>query len=76
MTNLESKNSEDTLRQLLTSAQAAQLLSVSKAFLARDRWAGKHFGHAPLVPFIKIGSRAVRYLLEDVQTHIAKSRVA
>ena len=62
--------------QLLTSAQAADMLGMSKAFLARDRWAGKRFGKGPQVPFIKCGGRAVRYLLEDVQTHIAKSRVA
>ena len=42
---------------LLKTEQAAQYLSVSKAFLERDRWAGAK------VPFIKIGSRTIRYRL-------------
>jgi len=63
-------------QQLLTSHEAAQMLGVSKAFLARDRWGGKHFGQGPLVPFIKVGPRAVRYMIEDLRSHIAKSRVA
>jgi len=41
--------------QLLNTKQAAEILGVSVAFLERDRWAGAR------VPFIKIGSRAVRY---------------
>lgn len=50
------------MQNLLTTKQAAQLLCVSEAFLERDRWAGAR------IPFIKIGSRAVRYdpaILED-----------
>lgn len=42
-------------RPLLTTSEAAQLLGVSKAFLERDRWAGAK------IPFVKVGSRAVRY---------------
>ncbi|MEZ5548904.1 MAG: helix-turn-helix domain-containing protein [Pseudomonadales bacterium] len=54
--------------QLLNTQQAATYLSVSKAFLERDRWAGAR------VPFIKIGSRAVRYRAEDLDAYI-ESRV-
>jgi len=54
--------------QLLNTLQAAQFLGLSKAFLERDRWAGAK------VPFIKIGARAVRYRLEDLQAYI-ESRV-
>jgi len=50
--------------KLLTSKEAAPLLGVSVAFLERDRWAGAR------VPFIKIGSRAVRYRLSDLNTYI------
>ena len=46
---------------LLTTPQAANVLGVSIAFLERDRWAGAR------VPFIKIGSRAVRYRLQDLE---------
>lgn len=49
---------------LLNSAQAAEFLTVSKAFLERDRWAGAR------VPYVKIGSRSVRYRLSDLQDYI------
>ncbi|WP_417532237.1 helix-turn-helix transcriptional regulator [Marinobacter lipolyticus] len=50
--------------KLLNTKEAAQLLGVSKAFLERDRWAGAR------VPFIKVGSRAVRYRLSDLEGYI------
>ena len=49
---------------LLNTTQAAHYLGLSKAFLERDRWAGAR------VPFIKIGSRAVRYRLQDLERYI------
>lgn len=49
---------------LLTTKEAAPILAVSVAFLERDRWAGTR------VPFIKIGSRAVRYRLSDLHAYI------
>ncbi len=51
---------------LLTTAEAATYLCVSKAFLERDRWAGAR------VPFIKVGSRAVRYRQTDLETFLDK----
>lgn len=53
-----------TIGQLLNSQQAANYLGVSKAFLERDRWAGAR------IPFIKIGSRAVRYRTADLESYI------
>ena len=52
--------------QLLTTAEAADMLRVSKAFLERDRWAGAR------IPFIKVGTRAVRYRLSDLHAYIDK----
>lgn len=49
---------------LLCTKEAAKLLGVSKAFLDRDRWAGAR------IPFIKIGSRAVRYRRADLDAYI------
>ncbi len=49
---------------LVTTQEAASFLGVSKAFLERDRWAGAR------IPFIKIGSRAVRYRQSDLETYI------
>lgn len=54
------------LKQLLNTYEAARLLGVSKAFLERDRWAGAR------IPFIKVGSRAVRYRMSDLDAYIAK----
>lgn len=53
-----------TEQRLLNSTQAAKYLCVSRAFLERDRWAGSR------IPFIKIGSRAVRYRLADLNEYI------
>lgn len=52
--------------RLLTTAEAAGFLGVSKAFLERDRWAGAR------VQFIKVGSRAVRYRLSDLEHFIER----
>jgi predicted DNA-binding transcriptional regulator AlpA len=54
--------------KLLTTKEAAPLLGVSEAFLERDRWAGAK------VPFVRIGSRAVRYRISDIESYI-ESRV-
>ncbi len=51
---------------LLNTQQAASYLSVSKAFLERDRWAGAR------IPFIKVGSRAVRYRLSDLDAFLER----
>ena len=51
----------------LTTAEAAIYLSMSKAFLERDRWA------VARIPFIKMGSRAVRYLKSDLDDSSGKT---
>lgn len=53
---------------LLTTKQAASALSVSAAFLERDRWAGAK------VPFVRVGTRSIRYRQSDIDGFIA-SRV-
>lgn len=52
--------------KLLNTKEAAHFLGVSKAFLERDRWAGAR------IPFIKVGSRAVRYRSSDLNAFIEK----
>ena len=49
---------------LLTTKQAATYLSVSPAFLERDRWAGSR------IPFVKLGTRSIRYREEDLENYI------
>lgn len=51
---------------LFNTKEAAAYLGVSKAFLERDRWAGAR------IPFIKVGSRTVRYRLSDLNEYIEK----
>jgi len=54
--------------RLLTTKEAAPILGVSIAFLERDRWAGA------TIPYIKVGSRAVRYRFSDLM-HFIDSRI-
>lgn len=54
--------------ELLHTKDAAKFLNVSVAFLERDRWAGAR------IPFVKVGSRAVRYRLDDLQAYINQQR--
>ena len=51
---------------LLTTKEAARFLGVSTSFLERDRWAGAR------IPFIKLGSRAVRYDKSALERYIAQ----
>jgi len=50
--------------QLLNTKEASSYLGVSMAFLERDRWAGAR------IPFIKVGSRAVRYRPSDLESYL------
>ena len=50
--------------KLMTTTDAAEYLGVSKAFLERDRWAGAR------IPFIQVGSKAVRYRQEDLEEYV------
>lgn len=54
---------------LLTTTEAAKVLAVSKAFLERDRWAGAQ------IPFVRVGSRTVRYRRTDLEQYLAERRV-
>jgi excisionase family DNA binding protein len=51
--------------RLLSTKEAAQRLGVSEAFLERDRWAGAK------IPFVRIGTRTVRYREQDLERYIA-----
>lgn len=52
--------------KLLSTSEAALRLGVSKAFLERDRWAGAR------IPFVRVGTRAIRYRQSDLDTFIKK----
>lgn len=59
--------------RLLTTKEAADFLGVSVAFLDRDRWDGKRNGRGPLIPFVRVGNKAVRYRQTDLDEHIEKN---
>lgn len=54
--------------RLLTTREAASYLCVSKAFLERDRWEGAS------IPFVRIGSRSVRYKATDLEAYVQARR--
>lgn len=49
---------------LFTTKQAAQFLGVSASFLEKDRWRGSR------IPFIRIGTRAIRYRENDLESFL------
>lgn len=51
---------------LLTTQAAADYLGMSTAFLERDRC------YTARIPFIKVGSRAVRYRISDLNEYLEK----
>ena len=65
MTNQRLRNEARKLDRLLTTKEAAAYLGVSAAFLERDRWAGAR------IAFVRIGSRAVRYRLGELENYVA-----
>lgn len=50
---------------LMTTAQAADFISMSESFLAQDRWRSNATGCPPVFPFVRVG-RAVRYRQTDL----------
>ncbi len=49
---------------LFNTKQAAEYLGMSSAFLERDRC------YLALIPFVKVGSRAVRYRISDLDNYL------
>jgi hypothetical protein len=56
------------LPPVLTPAQLGDVLNVSPACLAQDRYLGKG------IPFVKVGKR-VRYMREDVLDYLRSNRM-
>ena len=50
--------------QLLNTVEAAKFLGMSKAFLDKDRCGTAR------IQYIKVGSRAVRYRLSDLEAYL------
>ena len=54
-----------SMQNLVDTKRASEFLGVSTAFLERARWSG-----IPNIPFVKVGPRAVRYRLSDLEAYI------
>lgn len=52
------------MKNILTTLEASQFLGMSRQFLERNRWKGA------TIPFVRIGSRTVRYRLEDLEAYL------
>ena len=61
---MENNNTNVNTQLLLTTAQAASILSVGKSTLDQDRLYGK-IG----LPFVRLG-RSIRYRMSDVETYL------
>ena len=55
--------------RLIKQSEAASYLGLSEATLERDRWRGGD------IPYIKIGPRAIRYDLDELNTYIERKTV-
>ena len=58
----------------LTEQQAASYIAMSRSFLRQGRMNRDREGRTPSPPYLKIGSRSVRYLREDLDTWLEQFR--
>lgn len=54
---------------LIKQSEAASYLSLSEATLERDRWRGGD------IPYIKVGPRAIRYNLDQLDAYLESKTV-
>lgn len=66
---LKMYENEDNIR--ITGAKAAVMLGIQPQTLAAWRWRKSKGLDAPDLPWVKVGSRAIRYRLSDVKRYIA-----
>ena len=60
---------ENMNKRLVGQKEAAQYLNLSEATMERDRWRGGN------IPYIRIGPRAIRYDLEQLDEYIDRNTV-
>ena len=56
-------------KRLVKQKEAAECLGLSEATLERDRWRGGD------IPYVKVGPRAIRYDLEQLDEYIDRKTV-
>jgi len=63
-------------QRLISEADAAQYLGVSRSFLRESRMNGVRKNRAEAPPYIRLGGgRAIRYSIDDLNEWIARYRV-
>jgi len=65
---------KQVLYRALTERDAADYIGMSRSFLRQGRMNGDREGRTPTPPYLKIGSRSVRYLKEDLDTWLEQFR--
>jgi len=58
----------------LNEREAANYICMSRSFLRQGRMNGDREGRTPTPPYLKIGSRSVRYLKDDLDTWLEQFR--
>ncbi|HTM64599.1 MAG TPA: helix-turn-helix domain-containing protein [Gammaproteobacteria bacterium] len=65
----------DNKEIILTEAEAAQYIRMSRSFLSKDRMNGYRFGHLQGPIFIRQANRTIRYRKKDLDDWIQSNRV-
>ena len=58
----------------LTELQAAHYIGMSRSFLRQSRMNGNREGRTPAPPWLKIGKRAIRYRINDLDSWLEQFR--
>jgi hypothetical protein len=70
------KATKEVLKRLLTEQEAAEYISLSRSFLRQGRIYGHREGHIPPPRHLKIGERAIRYDIQDLNRWVEQFRSA
>ncbi len=65
---------KETIRRALTEKQAADYIGMSRSFLRQARMNGDRDKRTPGPTYIRIGSRSIRYLIEDLDEWLERWR--
>ena len=57
-----------------TEREASNYIGMSRSFLRQGRMNGNREGRTPAPPYLKIGPRSVRYLIEDLDHWLEQFR--
>lgn len=72
--NVTQLQKASTRKNALTETEAARYIGMSIGYLRQDRLNGPRRSRTPGPPFVRVG-RAIRYLLDDLDTWLQENRV-